>query len=114
MAIDELQKYKVNKLLTEFCDSRIPVHVKKQIKLSFQIRGNYVTLYENRKSYLDNTAWIKEKIAQFRYDEETITWSLFWWRHTGKWYLYERMNPSLEIKDLINEVNKDPFGIFWG
>jgi hypothetical protein len=114
MAIDEFQKYKVNKLLTELCDSRIPVHVKNQIKLSFQIRGNNVTLFENRKSYLDDTIWIKVKISQFRYDEDKIIWSLYWWRHTGKWYLYDEVNPSLEINDLINEVNNDPSGIFWG
>ncbi len=78
MAIDEVQKHKVNKLLMEFCDSRIPAHVKDQIKLDFEIRGNNVTMFENRKSYHNESIWTKMKIAQFRYDTDKKTWSLYW------------------------------------
>ncbi len=53
-------------------------------------------------------------IAQFRYNSDDRLWTLYWRRHTGKWYEYEGICPSAYIEDLIGEVSKDQLGIFWG
>ena len=114
MANDEFQAHEVNRILTEFCDTRIPEHAKSQIRLDYEIRGNSVTLYENRKHYRLPDIWTKAKIAQFRYNPEHKIWTLYWWRHTEKWYRYELIGPAADIEDLIAEVDNDPTGIFWG
>ncbi|SHJ81738.1 Protein of unknown function [Dethiosulfatibacter aminovorans DSM 17477] len=114
MAIDEFQKQKVIKLLSEFCNTRVPDRVKDKIKLDFEIIGNNVTLFERRKAYFDETKWSEMKIAQFRYDSDKEKWSLYWLRHIGKWHIYDEIDPATDIQVLIDEVKKDPLCVFWG
>lgn len=114
MALDELQKRRINNILEKFCNKRIPAELKDQIKLEFDIRGNYVTLFERRRYFKDPKQWTKGKIAQFRYDSNDNKWILYWWRHTGKWYKYKDINARNDLQDLVEEVDKDPTGIFWG
>ena len=114
MALDELQKRRVNNILKKFCNDRIPSELKSDIKIEFSIMGNYVTLFEKRRYFKDPTQWTERKIAQFRYDLNENKWKLFWWRHTGKWYKYEDTKPKNNLQNLVDEVDKDPTGIFWG
>jgi len=114
MVLDELQKRRVSNTLEKFCNERIPKEIKNQIKLDFSIRGNHVTLFEKRRYFKDPSQWTKCKIAQFRYDSDGSKWSLYWWRHTGKWYKYLDIDAKNNLQDLLDEVDKDPTGIFWG
>ncbi len=114
MAIDKFQLHKVNHELTEFCAARIPEHAKSQVRLDFQVEGNAVTLFENRIHYRIPNQWTKAKIAQFRYNTGNKLWTLYWWRHTEKWYLYEVKEPTADFSNLLAEVSNDPTGIFWG
>lgn len=114
MALDELQKCRVKNILEKFCGERIPMKLQDQIKLEFNIRGNYVTLFEKRRYFKDPNQWTKGKIAQFRYDPDDNKWALYWWRHTGKWYKYEEIKPQKNLQDLVDEVDKDSTSIFWG
>ncbi len=114
MAIDEFQLHKVKRALTEFCATRIPEHARSQIRLDYQIRGNNVTFFENRKHYRLPDVWTKAEIAQFRYNPDDKLWSLYWRRHTERWYRYDLKEPTADFEDLIAEVDKDPPGIFWG
>lgn len=114
MALDDFNKAKVKKIVGGFCINSIPVRLRTEIQLDYSIRGNSVTLIERRKGYQDPLLWIDMKIAQFRYDIDTGMWSLFWWRHTGRWYNYENFEPSINLQLLVDEVNEDPYGIFFG
>ncbi|TDX51828.1 DUF3024 domain-containing protein [Orenia marismortui] len=113
MALNELMRKRVGKILGEYCDNRIPVHVRDQIKLGYGIRGNNVTLFEERPSFKSDE-WVKMKIAQFRYNPEDNKWSLYWWRHTGRWYKYEEIEANSDFQVLLDEVEEDPICIFWG
>ena len=114
MTIDEFQLHKVKRILTEFCNTRIPEHAKSQIRIDYQIRGNAVTVFENRIHYRIPDLWTKAKIAQFRYSPDSKLWTLYWWRHTERWYRYEPKKPTSDFADLLTEVSNDPTGIFWG
>jgi len=114
MALDDLQQKRVKKILDIFCENRVPERVKNQIKLDYNIRGNYVTLIEKRSHYKDPKKWTKQKIAQFRFNPGDNKWSLYWWRHTGKWYKYEELQPSNDLQALVDEVDEDPTALFWG
>jgi hypothetical protein len=114
MALDKLQKRMVKNILEKFCSERIPMALQNQIKLEFNIRGNYVTLFEKKIYFKGPSQWTKGKIAQFRYDPDNNKWTLYWWRHTGKWYKYEEIKPQNDLQKLVDEVDKDPTAIFWG
>jgi hypothetical protein len=54
------------------------------------------------------------KIAQLRYDSETATWSLYCCDRNERWFLYFDIEPSRDVRPLLNEIDEDPTGIFWG
>ena len=114
IALNELLKKRVGKSLDKFCDERIPERVKDQIKLDYKIRGNSVTLIEKRPHYKNTEEWVEMKIAQFRFNQDNNKWSLYWWRHTGRWYEYDNIEAKTDFQKLVNEVDEDPTAIFWG
>ena len=64
MALPESTKQFAEKRLDTYCDERVPPHTRHQVRLGYKIRGNYVTLYEERPSFLDYEAWVDIKVAQ--------------------------------------------------
>ena len=114
MSIPVLVKQLVEKKVTAFCKNRIPPHARHQIRMTFKLRGNHVTLFEERPLYQDPSQWTKMPIAQFRYNPETGEWMLYWKDRDEKWNEYWDFEPSKDLDDLIREVDEDPTHIFWG
>ena len=115
MPLSEIQMKKANQSLTEFCHIRVPAHVRDQIRLEYDFRGSAATLFERRPVWNDPKAeWTKSKVAQFRFDEESLHWSLYCSDRNGKWHEYGPLTPKNDLEDLIIEVDEDPTGIFWG
>lgn len=110
MPLPEIELFRVNKLFTQFCDNRIPPEIRDQIKLLFKINGNKVILIESRPYYNDPTKWTEMPIAQFEYSATTKMWSLFGYNRNDKRLPIARGS----LDTLIEAVDKDKTGIFWG
>jgi hypothetical protein len=41
-------------------------------------------------------------------------WTLFWRDRNQRWHRYDYAAPTAEIATLLNEIDSDPTGIFWG
>jgi hypothetical protein len=100
--------------LTEYIDQRNPVHIRDQVKLTYKFVGNRVNLIEARRYHRDPTTWIETPIAQFRFDQVTNKWSLYFMDRNSYWHLYDLVKPSANFEDILREVDSDPTGIFWG
>ncbi len=52
-----------------------------------ETRGRAIMIYEHRPPWRPDyePEWTKREIAQFRYDPETLTWSLYWADRNGRW-----------------------------
>ncbi|HEO97874.1 MAG TPA: DUF3024 domain-containing protein [Epsilonproteobacteria bacterium] len=114
MPIPPIQKQLVEKLMQAYCESRIPKEIQNQIRLSYTIRGNNITLIESRPFWKDETRWIDMKIAQVRFDNDSKTFTLYCADRNGRWHLYDFMEPSTELEEILLEIDRDPTGIFWG
>ena len=55
MALPELTRKQVEKLLDKYCDDRVPPHVRDKVQIKYAFRGDTVTLYEERPVYNDPT-----------------------------------------------------------
>ena len=110
MALSETEKFRAEKLLTAFCERRIPPHVRDQIRLLYHVRGNKVVLIESRPVYDDPSRWTEMPVAQFEYSEATKSWSLFGYNRN------DRRLPIAKgsLDTLIDVVDADRTGIFWG
>lgn len=114
MPLSQFTRKLVEARLAKYCSGRIPSQALNQVRLSFKIKGNTVTLFEERPAFKYPSNWVTIPVAQFRFDGQTKKWSLYCFDRNGKWHLYDRMKPSADFDDLLKEVDRDPTGIFWG
>lgn len=113
MALPLLTKRLVEVKLGAYCEKRIPQHVRDQVKLSYAIRGNNVTLNEERIAFSQPGTWVTIPVAQFRH-EDSGSWMLFCSDRNSKWHRYQHAKPSRDLDSLIAALDTDQTGIFWG
>lgn len=51
---------------------------------------------------------------QIRYQYEDHHWQLLLRRPHGRWHRYTRQPPTPRLAALLDEIDNDPTGIFWG
>lgn len=114
MAIPELTLRRVQKMLDTYCENKIPPNARHQVQLVHRKRGNAVVLYERRPDWLDPSQHTEMAIARFVYAPETGTWSLKYADRNDRWHLFEDFCGVTDFSELLEEVEEDATGIFWG
>ncbi len=114
MPIPALEKRRVEHLLSEFCDKRVPVHVRHNVRLFFRFAGHSVVLIERRPHFQTPCVFTESAIAKFKFDVAQHDWSLYWRDRNSQWHFYEPTGPHRRFIALLTEVDQDPTGIFWG
>ncbi len=104
--------------LSTYFHEKIPEEYREEINLEYNFWGNKVNLVEKRPHWREPDEWTECRFAQFRYDPETKKWSLLWLDSSGNLHPYEELvpgfGPAEDLAELIEEVDQDPTGIFWG
>ena len=59
-------------------------------------------------------AWTRLPIAQLRYDASAGTWTLYWADRNRRWHRYDHLAPTLQLDELLKEIDQDPLSLFWG
>lgn len=118
MSLPKEAKRKAQIKLSTYFHEKIPEEYRDEIKLKYNFWGNNVNLIEKRPHWEKEDEWTECRFAQFRYDPETEKWSLFWLDSSGNLHPYEELVPEFpsenNLDQLIEEVDQDPTGIFWG
>lgn len=115
MSLPELIKAVVEKKVGKFCEKRVPPHALHQVKLSYRIRGNSITIFENRAPWLKGiTEWTSAPVAQIRYDAKEGFWTLYCADRNDRWHEYTELLPLRNLDKILEEIDRDPTGIFWG
>ena len=116
MAIPEAIEREATKEVEAFCDGRVPHELRDQVRLEFFVRGNAITIVERRprRSPDFGPDWNSMKVGQVRYVPAAGAWALYCSDRNGRWSRYLDAEPSNDIRSLLNEIDADPTGIFWG
>lgn len=109
--MDEFTKIRIIKIMDNYTKNKIPKHLQNQINISYEIRGNNVTLIEKRPAF-QSDQWVKIDIAQFRKDEEQ--WKIYWKDSKGKSHHVDDFKPNKNFEKQLEIVDKDERGMFWG
>jgi hypothetical protein len=112
--LSEIQRAAVKKRLSEYCDSKVPPHVRDKLRLCFRIDNNAVVLYEERPDFMDATEWIEVPIAKFRYIKSRRVWRLYCQFRDLRWHEYQPLDEADDFDALLGQVDADPTCIFWG
>lgn len=113
MALAEFTRRLVETRLAAYCARRVPAVLRDQVGLLFRVAGNRVTLLETRPAPGERSSWGETPLAQFRFDSRTSRWSLYCMDRWSRWHLYDLVQPSADIDDLLQALDEDRLGIFW-
>ena len=101
--------------LRRFCESRVPAHLRDEVRLEVDVRGNSMTIADCRPLWLGAPGeWTRMKIAQIRYEPETGLWRLYCADRNGRWHFYDDLEPTTQLEEVIDEIDDDPTCIFFG
>ena len=114
MALSDITLKIAEPAISSYCKSRSPEKLKDQIRITYKIRGNSITIYEERVYFKYSSKWSKSQVAQFKFDDKSLKWELFCSDRNLKWHSYMETYPERDITKLLKEVDEDPTGIFWG
>lgn len=110
-AIPELQQRQIER----WCARRVPPHLRGEIRVECRRRGSSVTIFERRAPWKPelNPEWTEQRIAQLRRAADG-KWSVFWADRNDRW----RQHPEIDAADspvqLLEEIERNPDGVFWG
>ena len=114
MALPELTKKQIEKILGAYCRAKVPAGLHDSVRIGFKIQGNNVTLFEERPAFGKPELWVKIVVAQFRFKSQEKEWTLYCADRNSRWHTYSEVEPSKNFENLLKEVDEDPTGIFWG
>jgi hypothetical protein len=114
MAFSQEQLRSIRKVVRDFSDRRVPPRVRDQICLLYAIEGQNVIIRESRPAWRDPSRWIESDVAKLRYIANSNEWRLYWKRASGKWWPYEPRTRSRSLLALIDEIDADEYGCFFG
>ncbi len=109
--LDTFTKKRIEKIMNAYVDKKIPKHLRNQIKLNYKLRGNNVTLVEERPAFM-SSEWVEMDIAQFRLDQKK--WKVYWRDSRNKWHFVEDITPDEDFEKQLKIVDENNQGIFWG
>lgn len=114
MALPVSVKTQVEALFDPYCLSKSPAHLRDKIFVSYEFYGSRVTIVENRPSVANPGRWTKSVVARFRYNSKLEHWTLYWANRNSKWFPYTLERPNKSLKRLLEVVERNETGIFWG
>jgi hypothetical protein len=115
MPLPTLQRQSAEALIEAFCEKRVPLHARSQVRLEYQIRGNSIILIERRIPWNDpDGEWTSSPTAKFTFDQKRHLWKLLWPDRNGRFHKFDPPMESSRIADLIESVDRDETCIFWG
>ncbi len=113
MALNELDRRRVEKQVRDFVASRRPpIDVRDQLDLDFRLVDQAIELFERRRSMRGHR--IEEEFARLVYVKSRDVWKLYWKRADLRWHRYSPLPEATRLDVLLQEIDEDPNACFFG
>ncbi|SFB61678.1 Protein of unknown function [Cohnella sp. OV330] len=73
--MDSFTKKRVEKILDNYIDRKIPNHLKHEVQMKYKFRGDTVMLSQEKPAYMPGHR-VEYPIAQFRFEDSY--WKVYW------------------------------------
>jgi len=110
-AIPDIDLHKIRKYAAE----RVPAELHNKIRMEVDVRGKSVTIVECRppRSKAIGPEWTRHGVAKMKFDPDSAKWTLYWPDRNARWHVCDFTEPGT-IEEMLNEIELDQTGIFWG
>lgn len=115
MAFSEIELKRCEKALAQFLERRRPpVHIRDQLDISYRITGHSVEIFEVRPDWKNPALKTELPVAKATYVRTRNHWKAFWMRQDLKWHNYEPNSVFKTLAALLDAVDSDEYGCFFG
>ena len=115
MGIDLLQTVDIIEIMENYIEKkRPPEHLRKELDISYKIEGQSIMIFEIRPIYMRPEEFQECNIAKTTYVKTQEAWKIFWMRANLKWVIYEPRPSVKTFKEVVEIIDKDECGCFWG
>ncbi len=115
MAISEFEEKRCAKLIRAYIEKhRPPVHMRKEIDLSFRVKNQSVEIFEVRPLWNNPGTSIEEAVAKATYVKSKKIWKIYWQMADLKWHSYKPVPAVKSLEDFIEVVENDEHACFYG
>lgn len=114
MALSEIELKRIENTVGALCKRRSPAAVADQVSTRYRVQRHDIELYERRTHWREPGEWIETPVAKIKFVRSANEWRLYWMRQDLKWHRYEPFPGSRRIEDLVEAIDEDRDGCFWG
>jgi hypothetical protein len=102
--------------IRRWADQRVPGRVRDELRIELDLGDRSVTIFECRPPLEPEemgSEWTRFPVARLLYTKSRNEWTLYWRDRNLEFHRYDRVAPTPDVGDLIEEVDRDPTCIFW-
>ena len=114
MAFTEIDLHRIKKEVGGLCSEKAPAHIKDELRYEYEIEKQNVIIYEVRPAWDNKDEIIRMPLAKLTYVGSHRIWKLYWKRASGKWERYEPKDTAKKLRELVQVINEDAYGCFFG
>ena len=116
MALSELEKARVGRVVGTFVEQRRPPpHIRPKLDLAFRVAGQSVEIFEIRPRWRGAPGeTMEQSVAKATYVRAGGVWKVFWKRADLKWHAYQPVPQVGTIEEFVALVAEDQLGCFFG
>ncbi len=95
---------------------RPPKEIRHKLDIGFKFEKNTFEIFEVRPVWRSPNPndYQKSSFVKFRYIISRKIWKLYWMRASGKWELYDPFPQSNSLDKIIECIDDDAYGCFYG
>lgn len=114
MSFAEIELARIDKIVGDFCNSRIPAEVRHQLRLEYTIKGHDVEIFEVRPLWNIPGEELQTPIAKIKYVRTAEEWRLYWMRSDLRWHSYTPYSSSRSLEKMVRVIDEDELCCFFG
>jgi hypothetical protein len=116
--IPELTRLAAARDVAAYCEQRVPLPARHQVRLEFEVKAASLTIVERRVPFdasgpVDHAAWTRLPVAQLRYGGDHL-WRVHWRDAEERWHLDRGARPSSSLDPLLRHIDADTDAVYWG
>lgn len=115
MAFSEFERKRYEKIVDAYVQRRRPPpRLRKELDISFRIRGQSIELFEIRPAWREPGKQIENPIIKATYVKRDDCWKVYWQRADLKWHRYDPAPAVKTIQEVLDLAERDEYGCFYG
>ena len=113
MAFSELELARVHRIMTHYIARRRPrPEIRDQLDIGYVVEGQSVIIQEDRR--MSDGSRLLEPVAKATWVRTQKVWKVFWMRADLRGHSYEPLAQASTLEKVLEGVDADPYGCFWG